>query len=266
MIFSAKKLGIETVQNLSFIHRPGIVWQWNAPLFNGCVFGTKVGPINCFFTGGLHDFAHAVDFILRGKPRRITSYGFIWRRAFIKRVSTYLGILEEGEPKTAQITNCEAKVFALQAYFMHRELGFIVETLDYDDEQELRERGELSEFPVRNNDSTLYWEKENQLLKKVTIEEYSQLKGELVQKYHWEDSHNFLKERGINTSKMTLDERDLVLRDEFAKAVAYHYECCFNPFTERRISKAITAVGKKVRRHQKSLGFTFDPSIHFRTI
>lgn len=252
-VFIAKDLGLQVVSNLDFMARPGIYWRWCSAIFSGHSFGTAFGPKHCFFQAGFHDFAHCIDFIMRGKQDRVTSNGLNFHTPW-QFVNPVFGHMD-GEPKTSQITRCEARVFALQAYFMNREMGFIIDSLDYDDERTLREAGKLSHLREKSQEESVEWNRSYSLIQAVSIEEYARDKGEL-EFIKWKDSEVFLSEYGFGySSGLSYKERSGRWRECFVNLIIEEYNRFQNPFVEKRISRAVTALGERLRRFHKTHGF-----------
>lgn len=84
------------------------------------VFGSKVGPCYSLLDAGIHDLCHCIDYIMQGKITRIGLHGLDFP---IKSAVYYEEFnVTDYEPKTTQITDCECRVFALQA-FLYKEYG-----------------------------------------------------------------------------------------------------------------------------------------------
>lgn len=253
-IFAAKPLGIQFAENLDFMSRSGIYWKWRGNGFSGHSFGSSLGSIHCFMGSGLHEFAHCIDFIMRGKADRIGRDGLVFRQYWEKWIDA-LGIFD-GCPKRPDMTHCEGRVFALQAYLMNKELGFIVEQLDRDEEDSLRKNGKLSEFPIELDlHGNRQWERDHALLKKMSIEEFASKQGEL-EHIKWKDSDAFLSQYGYGyKSGTSYKERKIRWKECFSQFIIDEYERLDNPFVERRISRAITELGDRLRRSHRARGY-----------
>jgi hypothetical protein len=190
---------------------------------------------------------------MRGKQDRVTSSGLSFHTPW-QFVNPVFGHMD-GEPKTSQITRCEARVFALQAYLMNKEMGFIIDSLDYDDEGILREAGKLSHLREKSQEESMEWSRSYSLIQAVSIEEYARDKGEL-EYIKWQDSEVFLSEYGFGyKSGLNYKERSVRWKECFVNLIIEEYNRFQNPFVEKRISRAVTALGERLRRFHKAHGF-----------
>lgn len=248
-IHEAKALGFKFVEGQSFIKRPGIEWRWGGAPFNGYEFGSSLGGvIDCFLQSGLHDLAHCIDFMMRGKPSRITKSGLLFNTYWEKWIECF-GIFD-GCPRTADMTMCEARTFALQAYIMNKELGFIVDSLDLNDEMEMRALGLLSKLKESKPAGHVGFRRDT-LLKEVSIEEYAADKGQL-EHLKWKDHDQFLSLYGFGyKSGMPYADRRQKWKECFSRLIVEEYQRLDNPFVEARMSKAITAVASKIRKFRR---------------
>lgn len=253
-IHVAKPFDTEFVANQDFMKRSGIYWRWGGSTFDGHTFGTSLGPTHCFMQAGLHDFAHCIDFILNGKANRITPYGLKFE-TFWEQWIEALGIMD-GDPKTSGMTRCEGRTFALQAYLMNKELGFIVDSLDYDEEHDLRVEGKLDHIPEdRNEDGSRIWGRDNSLLKTISIEQFAKNQGKL-ETFKWKDDNVFLTEHGCGySSGLPYAERKERWKECFSQFILNEYERLQSPIMEKQISKAISVLAQRLRRFHKSRGF-----------
>lgn len=252
-VFIAKDLGTQVVSNLDFMKRSGIYWNWGSKPFSGHSFGSTLGPVHCFFQAGFHDFAHCVDFIMRGKQRRITPSGLNFRTYWEKWIPA-LGIFD-GDPKSAQMTQCEGRVFALQAYLMQREMGFAVEFLDSDEERSLRSAGQLDHLPASPTGEERTWGRDFSLLKSMTVEEFALHQGRL-ETFKWRDDDVFLRQYGYGyDSGLPYKERKQRWKECFSQFILEEYQRLQTPEVEREISRAITKLGERLRRFHRDAGF-----------
>ncbi|MFK4136563.1 hypothetical protein ACI2KR_30485 [Pseudomonas luteola] len=249
--FLSRDLGLDAVSNLDFMRRPGIYWKWEAAIFNGESFGSRVGPMHCFFIGGFHDFGHCIDFIMRGKASRITPTGL----NFLRTWQTWNDVLNcpDGFPETAQATHNEARATAIQMFLMEKELGFMVNNLSRAEEDERRTQGLLAHLPARPQDDHGYTA--HTVLEKVTAEGFAYEQRSLVN-YPWDDMWNFLQWRGHDPHALECADMKDAWMDEYEKLVLEEYERLLNPFVERRISRAITELGARLRRFHARSQFT----------
>ncbi|MDU8350396.1 hypothetical protein RYA05_00640 [Pseudomonas syringae pv. actinidiae] len=249
--FLAKSFGTDVVKNLDFMSRPGIYWRWNSTLFNGVHFGTDLAAINCFLKGGFHDFAHCIDFIMRGKARRVTSHGLDFKRHWEEYVPYFN--LFDGEPKSGQMIACEARAFALQAFLMEKEIGFIVDDVDYDDLEKATADGLLDHIPPAKDPGIHYPKREHMILTSMSVEDFAHAQAHLV--LDFKDMWAFLRERGHDPMAQEYAETKRLAKSEFETLILAEYNRLKNPFAEKRVSRAITALGERLRRFHKSSSF-----------
>lgn len=255
--FLAKTFGIESVKNFSYLSRPGIYWRWKSNVFDGKGFGTTLGTMNCFFAGGLHEYAHCIDFILNGRIDKITESGIklstpweYWNDA--------LGCFD-GTPKTAEMTKAEGRAHALQAYLMVKELGFVVEEVKYDEERTLREEGRLQHLPLPEDSSSIFGRSEYTILKKLTAQEF-------IAEKRWMESHAgpdyriFLTECGYDPDSLSWKDRKAAWIEGYISFTQRHYDSLLAPEMELRIEQAITTLGEHLSAMHAKMGFTPDES------
>lgn len=256
--FLAKTFGTDVVKNLDFMSRPGIYWRWNSPLFNGMHFGSDLAAINCFLKGGFHDFAHCIDFIMRGKAPRVTSHGLEFKRHWREFVPAFN--IYDGEPKSGQMIACEARAFALQAFLMVKELGFIVDDLDYDALHKATSSGLLDHIPPAKDPEMHYPKREHMILASMSVEEFANAQAPLV--LDFKDMYAFLRALGHDPMGQEYAETKRLAKEGFESLILAEYKRLQNPFAEKRVSRAITALGERLRRFHKASGFAPNEDIH----
>lgn len=267
-----KEFGVEVCSNLDYLKRRGIVFQWGRKLFDGNVFGTEIGPSHCLLSGGFHDLAHAIDFVMMGRAANVHRYGMAFNRPWQnKQYIPGIGYIDD-EPKTSQITRSELRTFALQAWLIEREAGALYDMMDSCEEDEARAAGYLSEFPARGvgEDFSYFWKKDNSLLHTLTIEEYAADKATLLESPGFPDEFIFTKEvMGISWRKFWNRDRKeakLRMKQGFSDMLIDRYEQIrTNPFLQNRIDKALNQVAARIRKQHKDNDFVFNSAIHYGT-
>lgn len=267
-----KDFGIEVVSNLDYLKRRGILFRWNRKLFDGNVFGTEIGPSHCMLSGGFHDLAHAIDFVMMGRTANIHRYGLEFKRPWANKVYLPAFGYFDDEPKTSQITRSELRTFALQAWLMMQETGKLYDLMDSGEEDDARKAGLLSEFPKRDwDDSSHYdWGQHNCLLHTLSIEEYACDKARLLKSPGFADELNFTREvLGIGWRrfwKRDIEEAREQMMQTFVQMLIDRYEQIrTNPFLQNRINKALNTVARRIRANQKANNFQFSSDIHYGT-
>lgn len=265
-----KDFGIQVVSNLDYLKRRGLLFTWGANLFDGCVFGTRVGPVNCLLSGGFHDLAHAIDFLMRGRRSNIHRYGMSFSRLFANPIYlSGIGEVEQGFPKTSQITRSEIRTFAIQAWLMEKEIGYLVELADYDERDAAEKAGIL---PPRRKQEGFSVIQDNGILHSVSVEEFAEKQSELVVTPGFEDLHIYMKESlGVSMRRywqMEVKERrgEEKAKEFFKRDLLDHYERIrTNPFTQNRLNRALNQLCSILRSNQKSREFQFNPEKHYGT-
>ncbi|MDU8350664.1 hypothetical protein RYA05_02030 [Pseudomonas syringae pv. actinidiae] len=253
--FLAKSFGIEAVQNFSYLSRPGIYWRWKSNVFDGKGFGTTLGTMNCFFAGGLHEYAHCIDFILNDRIDKITESGIKLSTPWEYWNDT-LGCFD-GAPKTAEMTKTEGRAHALQAYLMVKELGFVVEEVKYDEERALREEGKLDDLPLPEGSSSIFGRSEYTILKKLTAQEF-------IAEKRWMESHAgpdyrlFLAECGYDPDALSWKDRKAAWIEGYITFTQRHYDSLLTPEMGLRIEQAITTLGEHLSAMHARTGFMPD--------
>lgn len=251
--FLAKQIGIEAVSNLDFMSRPGIFWKWRSKGFSGVSFGTSLIVTHCFFSSGFHEFGHAVDFIMRGKASRVSNDGLIMSQKYLKYIPQFN--IYDGVPRTSQMTRSEARAFAFEAYFQKKEMGYILQDIPSERENILLRDGLFDHLPKKPVDNGhIGYLSEYRLLEKCTVEEFAHSKRRL-EHLAWDDRAIFMKEMGYEVDYNHFQKTREEWKDAFERAILDEYARLNNPFVERRISRAITELGERLRRFQKAKGF-----------
>lgn len=121
--WDSKSFCLDAMSQNTFITRPNIYWEWYASSYEKGIFGSRVGPAHSFFDSGLHDLAHCIDFMMQGRPSRLMFGELHFRRPYVKHHYMLGQSWTDVDPKTARVSCCEIRVWAIQLFLMKKSFG-----------------------------------------------------------------------------------------------------------------------------------------------
>jgi hypothetical protein len=210
-----------------------------------------------------------------GRTKNITRDGLLFNRKWArKEYITGFGWVDD-EPKSSQAVRSEIRTFALQAMLMEREAGAIYDILIGYERDCAEEAGYLKDIceprPSSENGwaEVTKWYREGAVLVSCSIEEYALDKGGLTVSPGFEDIYFWMREK-LGTRNYDNHFKSLGYKEQekqriemFADDVIKHYHRYkTNPFTQKRVSEALTTVAARTRAFQRANNFQFNPDIH----